>query len=358
MWQHLLGNFPVGRSTEFLSSRSVGLVVLAALGSFNAADAQRLAPVQAADPLPSWNDDANKRIILGYVGRVTNATGKDFVAVADRIAVFDNDGTLWCERPISVEFAFAFAGVDKYVALHPELRDRQPYKAVIERDTLVLATAGPQAIGEVMAVTHSRMTTTQFDSSVSAWLVSARHPRFDRRYTELVYQPMLELLGYLRANGFRTFVVSGGGADFMRVWAARSYAIAPDQIIGTTGRLSFELRDGKALLRKLATVDLVEDGPGKPVGIHQYIGQQPILAFGNSDGDLQMLQFTEDGHEDGGARHPRMMLLLHHDDAVREYAYDRGSWIGRLDKALDEGRRRGWTIVSMKTDWKTVFKNP
>jgi hypothetical protein len=334
------------------------LVVLAFLVPVRAICAQRLAPVQAADPLPSWNDDATKRILLGYVGRVTNATGKDFVAVADRIAVFDNDGTLWCERPIYVEFAFAFAGVDKYVALHPELRDRQPYKAVIERDTLALATAGPKAIGEIMAVTHSGITTTQFDSSVSTWLQGARHPRFNRRYTELVYQPMLELLAYLRANGFMTFVVSGGGADFMRVWAPRSYAIPPDQIIGTTGRLTFELRDGSALLRKLAAVDLVDDGPGKPVGIHQHVGQQPILAFGNSDGDLQMLQFTQDGHEDAEARHPRMMLLLHHDDAVREYAYDRTSWIGRLDKALDEARRRGWTIVSMKTDWKTVFKNP
>jgi len=357
MWQQTIGSFSVRQSTGVAASRSAGMIVLAAVLGLTSG-ARRVTSVERADPLPSWNDDANKRIILGYVARVTNSTGKEFVPVADRIAVFDNDGTLWCERPLYVEYAFAFAGVDRYVRSHPELRERQPYKAVIERDTQALAGSAPNAIGEIMAVTHSGITTTQFDSSVSAWLESARHPRFDRRYTDLVYQPMLELLAFLRANGFRTFVVSGGGADFMRVWAARSYAISPDQIIGTTGRLSFELRDGTALLRKLATVDLVDDGPGKPVGIHQYIGQQPILAFGNSDGDLQMLQFTQAGHEDGRARHSRLMLLLHHDDALREYAYDRASWIGRLDKALDEARRRGWTIVSMKTDWKTVFKSP
>jgi hypothetical protein len=209
-----------------------------------------------------------------------------------------------------------------------------------------------------MVATHSGMTTSQFDSSVSDWLAKARHPRFNRPYTELAYQPMLELLEYLRANGFKTFVVSGGGADFMRVWATGVYGTPPDQVIGSTGRLAFELRDGNAELRKLAAIDLVDDGPGKPVGIHQYIGQQPILAFGNSDGDLQMLQYTDEGSKSSPGPHPRMMLLLHHDDAVREYAYDRNSKVGRLDKALDAARERGWTVVSMQADWRTVFKSP
>lgn len=313
----------------------------------------------APDPLPSWTNDATKRILMGFVVRVTSASGKDFVPVADRIAVFDNDGTLWCEKPTYVEMAFAFARVPKVVETHPELRDRQPYKAVVDRDTQALAALGEKGIGEIVAATHSGMTTTQFDTIVSGWLGTARHPRFDRPYTDLVYQPMLELLAFLRANGFKTFVVSGGGVDFMRVWAPRSYGMPTDQIIGTSGKLAFELREGKAELRKLATVDLLDDGPGKPVGIHQYIGQQPILAFGNSDGDLQMLQFTDEGN-DGGRAHtyPRFMALVHHDDALREYAYDRDSKVGHLDKALDEARKRGWMVVSMKADWQTVFRNP
>jgi hypothetical protein len=309
----------------------------------------------ARDPLPSWTDDATKRLITSFVARVTNASGTEFVPAADRIAVFDNDGTLWCEQPMYVELAFSFARVGTLVQAHPELRDRQPYKAVIEKDTQALAAAGQKGISEIVVATHSGMTTTQFDTTVIRWLATARHPRFERPYTELAYVPMLELLGYLRANGFRTFVVSGGGADFMRVWAPKIYGVAPEQIIGSTGRVAFELRDGKAELRKLSSIDGVDDGPGKPVGIHQYIGQQPILAFGNSDGDLQMLQYTDEGHR--GA-YPRLMLLLHHDDAVREYAYDRASKIGHLDKALDVARQRRWIVVSLKTDWKTVFKSP
>ena len=312
----------------------------------------------SADPLPSWVDDATKRLITSFVARVTNASGKEFVPVADRVAVFDNDGTLWCEQPMYVELAFSFARVGNLLQTHPELRDRQPFKAVIERDTQALTAAGQKGISEIVVATHSGMTTTQFDTTVSRWLATARHPRFERPYTELAYLPMLELLSYLRANGFRTFVVSGGGADFMRVWAPKIYGLQPDQIIGTTGRVAFELRDGKAELRKLSAIDGVDDGPGKPVGIHQYIGQQPILAFGNSDGDLQMLQYTDEGHRDDQAGYPRLMLLLHHDDAVREYAYDRASKIGHLDKALDVAQQRGWIVVSLKTDWKTVFKSP
>jgi len=310
------------------------------------------------DPLPSWTDDATKRLITSFVARVTNASGTEFVPAAARVAVFDNDGTLWCEQPMYVELAFSFARVGTLVQSHPELRDRQPYKAVIERDTQALAAAGQKGISEIVVATHSGMTTTQFDTTVSRWLATARHPRFERPYTELAYVPMLELLAYLRANGFRTFVVSGGGADFMRVWAPKIYGVEPEQIIGSTGKVAFELRDGKAELRKLPAIDGIDDGPGKPVGIHQYIGQQPILAFGNSDGDLQMLQYTDEGHRDNRVTYPRLMLLLHHDDAVREYAYDRASKIGHLDKALDVARERGWIVVSLKTDWKTVFKSP
>ena len=309
------------------------------------------------DPLPSWTNDATKRMILGFVQQVTNATGKEFVPVASRIAVFDNDGTLWCEQPMYVEVVFSLARVESLVAVHPELRDRQPYKMVVDRDTQALVARGEKGIGEVVAATHSGMTTLQFDSIAARWLSFARHPRFNRRYTELAYQPMLELLAYLRANGFRTFVVSGGGADFLRVYAPDLYGLQPDQVIGTTGRVVFELRDGKAELRKLPEVDHVDDGSGKPVGIHQYIGQQPILAFGNSDGDLQMLEYTDEGGKTGSGPHPRLMLLLHHDDAVREYAYDRNSKVGRLDKALDVARQRGWMVVSMKADWRTVFKS-
>jgi hypothetical protein len=316
------------------------------------------ARASAIDPLPSWSNNATKRIIMGFVGRVTNATGKEFVPVADRIAVFDNDGTLWCEQPMYVEVVYSFARVATLLDAHPELRNREPYKMVVDRDTQALMANGNKRLGEVMVATHSGMTTSQFDSSVSDWLAKARHPRFNRPYTELAYQPMLELLEYLRANGFKTFVVSGGGADFMRVWATGVYGTPPDQVIGSTGRLAFELRDGNAELRKLAAIDLVDDGPGKPVGIHQYIGQQPILAFGNSDGDLQMLQYTDEGSKSSPGPHPRMMLLLHHDDAVREYAYDRNSKVGRLDKALDAARERGWTVVSMQADWRTVFKSP
>jgi hypothetical protein len=257
-----------------------------------------------------------------------------------------------------VEVVYSLSRVEKLLKAHPELGTREPFKMVVDRDTQALTANGNKGLGEIMVETHSGMTTTQFDSTVSEWLGKARHPRFNRRYTELAYQPMLELLVYLRANGFRTFVVSGGGADFMRVWATGIYGTPPDQVIGSTGKLSFQVRDGNAELRKLAAVDLVDDGPGKPIGIHQYIGQQPILAFGNSDGDLQMLQYTDEGGKSTPGAHPRLMLLLHHDDAVREYAYDRNSKVGRLDKALDAARARDWTVVSMKADWRTVFKSP
>jgi phosphoglycolate phosphatase-like HAD superfamily hydrolase len=305
---------------------------------------------QGADPLPSWSEGTAKQTIVAFVGRVTTAGAAGFVPTAERIATFDNDGTLWAEQPMYFQVRFA---LDRVVALspqHPEWKTNQPFKAVIEGDQQALAAAGEKGLLEIIAATHAGMTTDEFAVIVRDWLASARHPRFERAYAELVYQPMLELLDYLRANGFKTFIVSGGGVEFMRVFAERVYGIPPEQVIGSSGVVKLETgADGRPMLVKQPKVEFVDDGPGKPVGINRFIGRRPILAFGNSDGDLQMLQWTAAG--DG----PRLLGLVHHTDADREYAYDRQSHVGRLDEALDEARRRGWTVVDMKRDWKHVF---
>lgn len=308
------------------------------------------APGQSGvDPLPSWNEGVAKSTIRAFVARVTTEGEAGYVPPTDRIAVFDDDGTLWCEQPVYVEAAFAYARVARLLQRQPVLAARQPYKAIIERDSRALAAMGEKSVAEIIASTHSGISTTDFDSIVVHWLNSARHPRFGTRYNELAYQPMLDLLAYLRANGFKTYVVAAGGVDFTRAWAPAVYGIPREQIIGSSVRLAFELRDGKPRLRRLPTLDFLDDGSGKPVGIYRVIAQRPILAFGNSDADLPMLQYTDDG-----AR-PRLLLLLRHDDAEREYSYDRVSKIGRLDKALDDARVHGWTVVSMKNDWATVF---
>ncbi len=303
-----------------------------------------------ADPLPSWNEGASKRGIVEFVGRVTKGGGAEFVPEARRIAVFDNDGTLWSEQPMYFQLAFA---LDRIVALaptHPEWKETQPFKAILQGNITSVAASGEHGLLEIMAATHAGMTTEAFGEAVDAWLASARHPRFKRPYTELAYQPMLELLNYLRANGFKTFIVSGGGVEFMRRFAEKVYGIPPEQVVGSSGAMKFAIAaSGKPELTKEAKVEFVDDGPGKPVGINRFIGRRPILAFGNSDGDLQMLEWTAAG--DG----PRFMGLVHHTDGAREYAYDRSSRIGRLDKALDEATARGWTIVDMKSDWNQVF---
>ena len=302
------------------------------------------------DPLPSWNEGAAKQSIVDFVARVTTEGGADFVPVAERIATFDNDGTLWAEQPVYFQVAFAFDRIKATAADHPEWKDTQPYKAVLEGDMQALAAAGEKGLLEIIGATHTGMTTEAFTATVEEWIAAARHPRFDRPYTDLTYKPMIELLVYLRANGFKTFIVSGGGIEFMRPWTERVYGIPPEQVVGSSGVTEFKISpDGMPVLDKLPKVEFVDDGPGKPVGINRFIGRRPIFAFGNSDGDQQMLEWTAAG--DG----PRFAGIVHHTDGEREWAYDRQSHIGKLDKALDEGTAKGWTIVDMKKDWKTVF---
>jgi phosphoglycolate phosphatase-like HAD superfamily hydrolase len=309
-----------------------------------------VAAAQPADPLPSWNNGATKKAITDFVARVTTQDGADFVPPEQRIATFDNDGTLWAEQPIYFQAAFALDRVKAMAPQHPEWKSRQPFKAFLAGDRKALAEQGEKGLLTLVAAAHSGMTTDDFAKSVADWLATAKHPRFNRPYNELVYRPMVELLGYLRANGFKTFIVSGGGVEFMRVWAEKAYGIPPEQVVGSSGVVKFQLGpNGKPELMKLAKVEFVDDGPGKPVGINRFIGRRPIFAFGNSDGDLQMLQWTTAGP---GAR---FAGIVHHTDAAREYAYDRQSKIGKLDKALDEAKAKGWTVVDMKQDWKKVF---
>jgi phosphoglycolate phosphatase-like HAD superfamily hydrolase len=302
------------------------------------------------EPLPSWNEGAVKKSIIEFVSRVTTQGSADFVPAEQRIATFDNDGTLWCEQPVYFQVAFAFDQVKALAPQHPEWKTTQPFKAILDKDMKVLAAAGEKGLLQIMAVTHTGMTTDEFSKTVLDWIATARHPRFNRPYTELVYQPMLELLSYLRANGFKTFIVSGGGIEFMRPWVEKVYGIPPEQVVGSSGEVKFQFgADGKPELMKLPKIEFVDDGPGKPVGINRFIGRRPIFAFGNSDGDLQMLQWTAAG--DGA----RFVGIVHHTDSTREYAYDRQSKVGKLDKALDEAAAKGWSVVDMKQDWKAIF---
>jgi phosphoglycolate phosphatase-like HAD superfamily hydrolase len=302
------------------------------------------------DPLPSWNDGASKKAIVEFVERVTREGGPDFVKPEERIATFDHDGTLWAEQPMYFQIMFAMDRVRAMAPKHPDWKTKQPFKAVLDRDTKALAALGETGFLKIMAATHTGITTADFTKIVADWIDTARHPRFNRLYTELVYQPMLELLAYVRANGFKTFIVSGGGVEFMRVFTERVYGIPPEQVVGSSGVVKFQLPpNGKPVLVKDSKIEFVDDGPGKPVGINRFIGRRPIFAFGNSDGDQQMLEWTAAG---SGAR---FMGLVHHTDAEREWAYDRQSPIGRLDKAWDQAVRRGWTVANMKTEWKKIF---
>jgi phosphoglycolate phosphatase-like HAD superfamily hydrolase len=303
-----------------------------------------------ADPLPSWNAGAVKSSITDFVSRATTEGGSDFVPGPERIAVFDNDGTLWSERPVYFQLAFAIDRIKALTPQRPELKNQQPFKALLENDPKALRASGEKGLMEILAVTHAGMSTEEFTKIVLDWIATARHPRFNRPYTDLVFKPMQELLAYLRANGFKTFVVSGGGIEFMRPWIDKAYGIPPEQVVGSSGATQFKIgADGKPSLLKLAKIEFVNDGPGKPVGINRFIGRPPIFAFGNSDGDQQMLQWTAAGGR------VRFMGLVHHTDAEREWAYDRNSHIGKLDKALDEANTKGWTVVDMKRDWKKVF---
>jgi hypothetical protein len=331
-------------------SRRVLVSTLAALPVLSGTLFSTSAPARtAADPLPSWNDAAAKQAIVNFVTAVTRDGSPDFVPVPQRIATFDNDGTLWCEHPMYVQPAFALDRVKAMAPLHPEWKDKQPFKAALEGDMKTLAESGERGLMELVMVTHAGMTSNEFAKIVADWLATARHPRFNRPYTKLVYQPMLELLAYLRANGFKTFIVSGGGVEFMRPWTERVYGVPPEQVVGSSIKTKFEMRDGRPELFRLPEINFIDDKAGKPVGINEFIGRRPIAAFGNSDGDLEMLQWAT---MSGGVR---LGLIVHHTDAEREYAYDRHTPFGELDKALDAAAMNNWTVVSMKDDWKRIF---
>ncbi|MCO7593824.1 MULTISPECIES: HAD family hydrolase [Pseudomonas] len=304
---------------------------------------------QAADALPSWNASASRDAIVAFVEAVTDEKGKDYVPVAERIAVFDNDGTLWSEQPMYFQVLFALAEVKRLAPQHPEWKTQQPFKAVLEDDQKTLAASGMQGLMQIVTATHTGISTDTFSQNARRWLASSKHPRSQKPYTEMVFQPMLELLAYLRANGFKTYIVSGGEVAFMRTFAEEVYGIPPEQVIGTTFAKRFQDQDGTLSIQRLAQLTHNDDGPGKPESIEAYIGRRPILAFGNSDGDMQMLQWTMAGEG------RRLAGLVHHTDAQREWAYDRQSQVGRLDKALDQARDKGWVIVDMAKAWKQVY---
>jgi hypothetical protein len=306
-------------------------------------------PIHAADPLPSWNETASKKAIIAFVGKVTKEGSPDFVPPAERIATLDNDGTLWAEQPMYFQLLFAMHRVGVLAPQHPEWKTQEPFASLLKGDVKGALAGGEKAIFEIVMATHAGMTTEEFEKIVKDWIATAKHPKTGRLLTEMIYQPMHELLVYLRANGFKTFIVSGGGIEFMRPWTEKVYGIPPEQVIGSSGKTRFEMRDGKPVLVKLPEINFIDDKAGKPIGINQHIGRRPLAAFGNSDGDLQMLQYTAAGSG------PRFCLFVHHTDAEREFTYDRKSHIGQLDKGLDEAAAKGWTVVSMKDDWKTIF---
>jgi hypothetical protein len=322
---------------------SISLVIALFLICTNALTAQ------ANDPLPSWNSGTSKEAILRFVKSVTTESGSRFVPPSERIAVFDNDGTLWAEQPLYFQLAFAIDRVKTLAANHPEWKGKQPFKAVLEGDLKTVMAGGEHALLELVMATHAGNTTEEFSQAVADWLATAQHPKTGRRYTEMVYQPMLELLAYLRANGFKTYIVSGGGIEFMRVFSEDVYGIPPEQVVGSSIKTKLEYRDGMPVLVRLPEINFIDDKAGKPVGINQHIGRRPIAAFGNSDGDLQMLQWVNAGSGE------RFCLYVHHTDAEREWKYDRDSSIGSLDEGLDEAQEKGWTVVDMKRDWSRIF---
>jgi phosphoglycolate phosphatase-like HAD superfamily hydrolase len=307
-------------------------------------------PLAARAPsLPSWNDGEPKARIVEFVRAVTTAGGRDFVAPGDRIAVFDNDGTLWAEQPLYFQAFFMLDQVKAAAPKHPEWKDNPAFQALVSQDMAALEKLGMRPVLELLVLANSGMTVGEYDTTIRNWLTTARHPKLERPYTDLTYLPMRELLDYLRASGFRTFIVSGGSVEFMRPWAEKAYGIPPEQVVGSQQEVTFEEKGGTPVLTRAPKIAFVDDGPGKPVGIYRHIGKRPILAFGNSDGDFQMLQVTTAGEG------KRLALIVHHDDAAREWAYDRSSHIGKLDKALDAAPANHWVVVSMKKDWKKVF---
>jgi phosphoserine phosphatase len=301
------------------------------------------------DPLPSWNEGKTKLAIINYVNDVTNIESDNFIPVSERIATFDNDGNLWSEQPAYFQLFFAIDRIKALAPDHPEWKTQQPFKAVLDDDMKELAKHGEHGLLELVMASHAGMTTSEFEQIVKEWLRTAKHPRFERPFTDLVYQPMLELLQYLRENDFKTFIVSGGGIEFMRPWVEEVYGIPPDQVVGSSIKTEFDYNNGNPVIRRLAEIDFIDDKEGKPIGIHKFIGQKPVFASGNSDGDLQMMQWTASN------KYKSFLLYLHHTDAEREWAYDRESHIGKLDKGLNEAHEKGWTVVDMKNDWKVIY---
>jgi phosphoserine phosphatase len=331
------------RTPRLFAAVLVGAVMLAA------------AAARAADPLPSWNETAAKYAIVTFVEKVTTKGSPDYVPPAERIATFDNDGTLWVEHPMYTQLAFTLDRIRALAPQHPEWKAKQPFKAVLDNDLEALGAAGVKGMLELGMASHAGMSTAQFEAIVTDWFDKARHPRFKRRYTELTYQPMLELLAYLRANGFKTYIVSGGGVEFMRPMTEAVYGIPPEQVVGSTIKTRYEVKDGKPVVMRLPEIDFIDDKAGKPVGINEFIGRRPIAAFGNSAGDREMLEWT--GAGDG----PRLMMFVFHDDAEREYAYGPANGLpdtkfGTFPESLmEEAKKKGWVLISMKNDWARVF---
>jgi phosphoserine phosphatase len=304
----------------------------------------------AEDPLPSWNDTSPKRALVAFVEKVTKEGSADFVPVPERIATFDNDGTLWSEQPMYFQLFFAIDRVKALAPQHLEWQTEEPFASLLKGDMKGVMAGGEKALLQIVAATHAGMTTDEFEKTVKDWLATAKHPKTGKPFNEMIYQPMLEALAYLRANGFKTYIVSGGGIEFMRPWAEKTYGIPPEQVVGSSGGLKYEVKDGVPVIVKTKELVLNDDKEGKPVGIQRHIGRRPIAAFGNSDGDFQMLEWTTSGKKGS-----RFGLIVHHTDAEREWAYDRDSHIGTLKRGLDEAGDRGWTVVSIKDDWKAVF---
>ena len=300
--------------------------------------------------LQFWNEGTAKERIIRFVESVTHEGSPDYLPPEQRVAVFDNDGTLWAEKPVPFEFMFALDEVKRIIKANPTLKEKEPFKSIADNDLQNLASMGKTAVAQIMALTHADMTTDEFSQRVENWINSAKHPKRGVRYTDLVYQPQLELLDFLRKNGFKTYIVSGGGIEFMRVFAEKIYGIPPERVIGSSGKVEYRLDEkGKPYLFKQAEMEFVDDGPGKPVAINHFIGRQPVIAVGNSDGDLQMLQYTMGGSA------PHLAIYIHHDDAEREYSYDRTDKLAKLDRGLDQAAADDWLVVSIKRDWMSVF---
>lgn len=315
-----------------------------------ASKAETKSETASSDPLPSWNDGGAKKSIIDFVTKTTKEGSADLIPVADRIACFDNDGTLWCEQPMYFQLAFAIDRIKAMAPKHPEWKTKQPFKALLEGDMKTVMAGGEKSLIQIVMTAHSGMTTDEFAKTVTDWMASATHPKTGKHYNEMVYQPIIELLNYLRSNGYKTFIVSGGGTDFMRPWTEQVYGIPPEQVVGSSGKVKFEVKeDGIPVLIKLPEINFVDDKEGKPVGIHQHIGKRPVFTAGNSDGDYAMLQYTSTGSG------PRFGMIVHHTDSTREYSYDRQSHIGQLNKGLDDATKYNWLIVDMKNDWKKIF---